>query len=373
MIRLSSRIIVHMLALTGTILVVSPRVALAAPPKAEATSAPTPVAVPAPAPAPAEPEVCVPACRAGFVCARGQCVSRCNPPCANNEVCTADGQCIVPAQASPAAPPGAGQYPAPATSGPVAPNFQAQSTPQNTFETNADGVGGSESKPAHARLGSGFQVLLSAERLFGYAHTWTDLTPTQYQGSSISGVERSGTGDTLAFLGNSGDASLDPKLGVDFSVGGGVTVGGTLLYGYHASESTLEDSRQGASSTERKSKGPRSSTFGVGARVGYLVMFNDVVGIWPRAGLSYSTATTTTYSSTGTSSVETEVNANSVSVDPDVMLVVSPVPHFAFLFGVGGTVAVTGGYTVKTAGSTEEEGDASGGAIGIAAGLLGYL
>ena len=39
---------------------------------------------------------CVPACRQGFVCANGACVSPCNPPCAEGEVCTADLQCVPP-------------------------------------------------------------------------------------------------------------------------------------------------------------------------------------------------------------------------------------------------------------------------------------
>jgi serine/threonine-protein kinase len=38
--------------------------------------------------------VCVPACRGAQVCARGQCVSACNPPCAANEACTPKGMCV---------------------------------------------------------------------------------------------------------------------------------------------------------------------------------------------------------------------------------------------------------------------------------------
>jgi hypothetical protein len=43
--------------------------------------------------APAPTKACVPACRAGFVCADGRCVSACNPPCGNNETCGRDGEC----------------------------------------------------------------------------------------------------------------------------------------------------------------------------------------------------------------------------------------------------------------------------------------
>jgi hypothetical protein len=39
------------------------------------------------------PIQCVPACRSGFTCIAGRCVSACNPPCEAGEFCTGDGQC----------------------------------------------------------------------------------------------------------------------------------------------------------------------------------------------------------------------------------------------------------------------------------------
>jgi hypothetical protein len=47
-----------------------------------------------------EIEECVPACRKGFTCVKGQCVSLCNPPCAANEVCTAAAECVAVAPAA---------------------------------------------------------------------------------------------------------------------------------------------------------------------------------------------------------------------------------------------------------------------------------
>jgi hypothetical protein len=48
----------------------------------------------------AEPEeltesaLCVPDCRAGFLCVDGACVSLCNPPCRDDERCTAEAECV---------------------------------------------------------------------------------------------------------------------------------------------------------------------------------------------------------------------------------------------------------------------------------------
>lgn len=44
--------------------------------------------------APSQGGGCVPQCRSGYVCYQGQCVSACNPPCAQGEQCTSDGQCV---------------------------------------------------------------------------------------------------------------------------------------------------------------------------------------------------------------------------------------------------------------------------------------
>jgi hypothetical protein len=41
-----------------------------------------------------ESEDCVPACRPGYACAKGKCVSACNPPCAQGEICTAALTCV---------------------------------------------------------------------------------------------------------------------------------------------------------------------------------------------------------------------------------------------------------------------------------------
>ncbi|MBN1652506.1 MAG: hypothetical protein JXA30_01890 [Deltaproteobacteria bacterium] len=38
---------------------------------------------------------CIPACRSGFVCHQGACVSACNPPCEPNRRCSPEGECVV--------------------------------------------------------------------------------------------------------------------------------------------------------------------------------------------------------------------------------------------------------------------------------------
>jgi hypothetical protein len=47
---------------------------------------------------------CFPACRAGYLCHEGQCVSACNPPCGVGETCTAAGECRAAVLIAPAPP-----------------------------------------------------------------------------------------------------------------------------------------------------------------------------------------------------------------------------------------------------------------------------
>lgn len=46
-----------------------------------------------PPPPPLRPAECVPTCRSGYFCHDGQCVSRCNPPCASGTTCLENGEC----------------------------------------------------------------------------------------------------------------------------------------------------------------------------------------------------------------------------------------------------------------------------------------
>jgi hypothetical protein len=208
--------------------------------------------------------------------------------------------------------------------------------------------------------------------LFGYAHTWMNLSSPRYQGVTSDGSASTST-DTIAFLGNSGAASMDPTLAFDVMLPVGVTLGGAFQYGWNGGNETLK-SGTGRYATESTQKMPSTTAFGLGARGGYLHMFNDVLGIWGTVGGSYRVQNQTSYSdsSYGTST-DSESDTTAFSLDSNVALIVSPVRHFAFVFGAGGSVLLSGTITSKSGGTTDLEADVSGSAIGLGVGLLGYL
>jgi len=58
------------------------------------TPAPPPTAAPTPPPQmKPRAKTCFPACRSGYTCNAGTCISLCNPPCSRNQKCTAAGEC----------------------------------------------------------------------------------------------------------------------------------------------------------------------------------------------------------------------------------------------------------------------------------------
>ena len=64
---------------------------------------------------------CFPACRTGYTCHQGKCISLCNPPCAASEECNAVGECVARQAAAP--PPYAPPPYAPAPAGPADPGW----------------------------------------------------------------------------------------------------------------------------------------------------------------------------------------------------------------------------------------------------------
>ena len=87
--------------------------AAAPPPAAPSEELPPPPPPPSYAEPTADADTCTPACRSGFTCRGGQCISQCNPPCAAGEQCTPQGECVLSSGG------GAPSFPVPEDMGPA--------------------------------------------------------------------------------------------------------------------------------------------------------------------------------------------------------------------------------------------------------------
>ncbi len=78
----------------------APETPVAEPATASEPQANAPVPEPAPTAVPASSAECRPACRQGFTCIDGACVSACNPPCGPGQLCLDSGECAAGAPAA---------------------------------------------------------------------------------------------------------------------------------------------------------------------------------------------------------------------------------------------------------------------------------
>ena len=103
-------------------------------------------------------------------------------------------------------------------------------------------------------------------------------------------------------------------------------------------------------------------------KVGYVFMFNNVLGFWFRGGPSFVRVG----SSDGTDSrIKESVSFWLLSLD--ALLVVSPVQHFAFYVGPQGDISFAGSHSRTNVMGITQSNNMSFRDIGIGTGLIGYL
>jgi hypothetical protein len=132
---------------------------------------------------------------------------------------------------TPAPPPQPGYQPQPPPPG------YAPTPPTPTAPVEPPPIADTPNHPPkpHARFGELYQVALSAERLFGYTHSWSTWKVDRVNGIASNGLEISTQADNGSFLEHSGQAGL----GADLVLDGGVTFGGALSYAGSGGQQTV--------------------------------------------------------------------------------------------------------------------------------------
>jgi hypothetical protein len=216
---------------------------------------------------------------------------------------------------------------------------------------------------AQDKFGSQGQMVFSADRLFGVSANSTTIK--QEANGQTTETTNSTTGISLLWGNNAaGDNSVPvsaiPRLSFDYFVIDGLTVGGSL--GYYTSSGTT---KSGGVSSDL----PNTSGFAFAPRVGYALMFTDMIGFWPRGGLTYWQGKSETV---GTNKTTTTISGFDVNIE--VPFVISPTPHFAFTVGPLLDLGLSGSYKQESGGQTlSPEPSIKHTNIGLVAGILGYL
>lgn len=207
--------------------------------------------------------------------------------------------------------------------------------------------------PAGAQeFGKAHGFVIAAERVMGFTSTKTETEGSIETGALSTDYESETTHSHFDFLakGDVSDPFVAPRLAFDFFVIDGLSVGGALGY-----SSDDRDGDETIGNTNRDVVAEESSGVIVAPRVGYAVMFTPVVGIWPRGGLSYWTSKQE-LDQPG-NQPDTEANASGLSLSAEVMLVIAPVPHGAFLVGPTLDLPVTSSGDADLGGNTNADFD----------------
>ncbi|MBI5532315.1 MAG: hypothetical protein HY898_06355 [Deltaproteobacteria bacterium] len=184
---------------------------------------------------------------------------------------------------------------------------------------------------AEDKFGVAGGMVISADRMFGIH--MNSVTRTEKDAATGVEGETKGSTTSIALLWNSqgsGDTlnvSQIPRLSFDYFVIDGLSVGGSLGY---ASLSGKYKQTKPQESPETDL--PSTSAFAFAPRVGYAIMFTDMIGIWPRGGITYWSSKTESKSQT-TPVVTTTDKTSGLDLNIEGMLVIVPAPHFAFTLG----------------------------------------
>jgi hypothetical protein len=193
---------------------------------------------------------------------------------------------------------------------------------------------------------------ISAERLFGFVRA--DET------TNAGGMDRTTHFNSLSILGNSlglFTAYAQPRVGGDFFVAEGLSVGASLSY-FRVSESA---DVAGSSS-------PTFSGYVLAPRIGYSFVLGRMVSLWPRVGFTYTHLGTDTSTAGNGGSASSGTSLYALTIEAPFVFAVAE--HFFFSaaptldLGVGGSNSSTG----ITGSSDVKETD-----YGVLLGLGGFL
>jgi len=117
---------------------------------------------------------------------------------------------------------------------------------------------------------------VGVERLSGFVHSHHSTDGVTAGGFTTAGT--SSSADTISLLGQDATGPYDlPRIGVDYFFWDNVSLGGSLVLIH----TDVSGAAAGVTTTGS------GTAFAFMPRVGYAMMFNEVVGFWPRGGLSY--------------------------------------------------------------------------------------
>lgn len=127
-----------------------------------------------------------------------------------------------------------------------------------------------------------------------------------------------------------------PRVGVDYFVIDGLSLGGSLGYYQRSRDRVLTNRVNGDIDADDNSDW---DLWLFHFRVGYAIMFSDVIGIWPRGGLTYYSATDDQW---GNNPNQPDATENELALTGEFQLIIAPVEHVGITLGPVFDLGITG-------------------------------
>jgi len=221
----------------------------------------------------------------------------------------------------------------------------------------------SPARAANTGVGHG-TIMISAERLFGF----TSTRITQETGGGEVSADQTQFGLALAPFGQAPQIYTLPRLGFDFAVIDGLTLGGSLGFVVGGTGSSAT-----AGGVTTDADGPSFTTFLIAPRIGYVLGLGRTLNLWLRGGFTYfNTAVHTDTSALPPNNTRTQTLWGlSLNLEPTLMI--APFDHVAFTASVLVDLPLAGKQsTERTNGSvtTTTSVDTSVRNLGLVAGVI---
>ncbi|HKQ68049.1 MAG TPA: hypothetical protein VJT73_01855, partial [Polyangiaceae bacterium] len=214
------------------------------------------------------------------------------------------------------------------------------------------------SAQAQSRFGDKGQLVITGENLFALS--------TEKLVQATGAGDQTLTSNRFGFLYSQGGGPVSPhgpQVGGHYFIIPQLSIGATI--GYESRGGSLEAPVGGNVVVKRDTTD--FSTFILMPKVGYALMFNNIIGFWFRGGVGYFRA--------GQSNPNDTNDRDSYSfllLSADALFVVSPVPHFGFYVGPQADLAVTGSFSNRER-NVESSWSAGYRSLGLGLGLLGHF
>ena len=203
---------------------------------------------------------------------------------------------------------------------------------------------------AHAQSATEGSLLVGFERMFGFGSGKVEVDLDE-GGES----ETEGTAFTLGSPIISPDGRLFiPRAGIDYVVSGPITVGGGFGFGTGSIDDDNDDDIS-------------QTAFLLAPRAGGLFMFNDTLGAWPRAGITFFHYS----SSDDDGAVETSTSFTAWQLNLEAWLAIEALPSLMFLAGFYFDLPIGGSGTFEVdPGGEDQDFDISVQTLGISTAMV---